>query len=274
MQHRKGTSQEITPKCTKELKNYFSDQEIDRINKLANRSASISFELSKYSEQGIKIITRADKEYPKIIKMKLGKSSPPLFYYIGDLSICNRGSIGFVGSRNIDDIDKHFTKQSVIKAVSKGYSIVSGGAKGIDSISVETALENDGYAIEYVADSLIHKATKKSVIQAIRNNKLVILSMSKPDAGFNTGLAMARNKLIYIQSEATIVVRSEYNKGGTWSGANEALKKGYSKVLCWNKDEYTGNKAIIKNGAVAINENWNGEIQLEEQSPEQLSLFN
>lgn len=256
------------------LKNHFSIHEIDRIIKLSNRSASISFELSKYAEQGIKIVTRADNEYPKMIKSRLGKNCPPLFYYIGDLSICNKKSIGFVGSRKIDEADIKFTKGIVLKVTKSGYAVVSGGAKGVDSISVETAIENNGYAIEYVADSLIRKAKMKNVIQAIRKNRLVILSLAKPDAGFNAGIAMGRNKFIYTQSEATLVVRSEYNKGGTWSGANESLKKDYCKVLCWDNNEYAGNKAIIKNGAIAINENWNCEIPLSDDTAEQLSLFN
>ena len=55
------------------IKQYFgySETDIDRIKRLLDRSGSLSFELEKLSSMGIKIITRADKGYPKALKAKL-----------------------------------------------------------------------------------------------------------------------------------------------------------------------------------------------------------
>ena len=58
---------------------------------------------------------------------------------------------------------------------------------------------------------------------------------------------MARNKLIYTLSDATIVVKSD-TKGGTWEGAKENIKKQW--VPLWvidNKEK--GNEEIVKMGA-------------------------
>src|SRR6185369_2265428 len=41
----------------------------------------------------------------------------------------------------------------------------------------------------------------------------------------NVGHAMQRNKLIYALSNAALVVSSDYDKGGTWTGAVEQLDK-------------------------------------------------
>lgn len=103
------------------------------------------------------------------------------------------------------------------------------------------------------------------------------MSMAKPDAGFNAGIAMQRNKYIYAQSEATIVVKSDYNKGGTWGGATEALKKEYCPVLCHDHRQYPGNMGLIKLGAVPIDSSWNGDIDnigsLMPDVGEQISFF-
>lgn len=256
-----------------DLKEHFSFSVVERIKELSTRSASIAFELTNYSSQGINIVTRADKEYPKMIKSKLKNLCPPLFYYAGDLSICNKKSVGFVGSRNVNDKDVDFTKDTALKVVENGYVVVSGGARGIDSVAVETALLNNGLAIEYLADSLVKKIRKKDVITAIRNNQLVLFSTAKPDASFSAGNAMGRNKFIYCQSKATVVVRSDLNKGGTWSGASEAIKKDYASVMCWNNAEYEGNIALIKNGATKIERNWNCTFPEIEKQAEQISLF-
>lgn len=84
--------------------------------------------------------------------------------------------------------------------------------------------------------------------------------MAKPDAGFNAGIAMQRNKYIYVQSEATVVVKSDYNKGGTWGGASEALKKDYCPVLCRDHRKYPGNSGLIRLGAVPIDDRWDGNV--------------
>lgn len=263
-----------------DLEKYFSKKEVERIVKLRGRSGSIPFEISKYAQSGIKIVTRSDPEYPKMIKRKLRKNSPPLFYYSGDLSICNKPSIGFVGSRNVDEDDIEFTQNTALKSIKSDYAIVSGGARGVDSISVETALKNNGTAIEYLCNDLIKKVRKKDVIIGIRNKQLLLLSLAKPDARFNAGMAMARNKFIYAQSEATVVVRSDYNKGGTWTGAKECLRHEYSKILCWDNSKYDGNQELINEGAFPINENWQLELPTAKTTKknnvpqaEQLSLF-
>lgn len=244
-----------------ELNKYFSSEEAERILRLVERSTSLFFEVNKLRESGVEIVTRADSRYPKILKRKLKKSCPPLFYYIGDLEICNKKAIGIVGSRNIDEDDEKFTRDLVKKINDNGYAIVSGGARGIDSVSVEASLKNNCYGIEYVADSLLKKIRKKDTIDAIRKGKLLILSASKPDAGFNVGMAMGRNKFIYAQSEATIAIKSDYKKGGTWTGAIDALKKGYCTVLCRYNPNSKGNIGLIDNGAIAIDENWNCEFE-------------
>lgn len=51
------------------------------------------------------------------------------------------------------------------------------------------------------------------------------ISPYDPSAGFNVGIAMQRNKLIYALADASLVVNSDLNKGGTWAGAVEQLDK-------------------------------------------------
>lgn len=247
---------------------------VNRIKKLVARSANITFQLNKYEKMGIKIITRADKDYPSKIKKQLKNLSPPIIYYCGDLNLLNKELVGFVGSRKIDASDKIIVEKLVKKATSKGYGIVSGGAKGIDEISSKIALENDGYVVEFLSDSMIKKIKDINIKKHVRNKKLLLCSVSSPEVGFNVGLAMMRNKYIYLSSNGTIVIKSDYKKGGTWSGAVENLKKNYSQIYCI-ENENIGNKELIKIGAIPINDDWNFELKekLIKKENNQLSLF-
>lgn len=230
----------------------FGTEEVNRIKRLIDRTASISFEIEKLNSKGINIITRSDSLYPKILKKKLNSKCPPLFYYCGNLELLNKNFIGFVGSRNINEVDIEFTQKIVDKCIKNGLGIVSGGAKGVDRTSTSWALKNGGYVVEYLSDSLIRRIKDSEVINAIRNDKMLILSQTIPSSGFDVGTAMQRNKYIYCTSDATIVVKSDYKKGGTWAGAKEALKENYSSVICWDNKNYQGNQELISLGAGKI----------------------
>lgn len=257
----------------------FDAKQTARFMRLLDRNASLTFELSQYQNMGIETITRADANYPKTLKKKLSNSCPPIFYFAGDLTLLERPTIGYVGSRNIGPEDLDFTIRTVRKTVSLGYGVVSGGAKGIDTIAGTEALLNDGYSVEYLSDSLLKKLKKSDAIRNIQQGKLLLMSVAKPDAGFNIGFAMMRNRYIYAQSVGTVIVRSDLQKGGTWTGANENLKNNWASALCWDHP-YPGNQALIKNGAIPISDDWDGYIPEQQQTKksteetfEQASLF-
>lgn len=255
-------------------------EQIARYNRLRDRSASISIEYTRLESMGIFITTRADPNYPALLKKKLSKNSPPLFYYCGDIGIANDECIGFVGSRNIEQCDAEFTKKIVEACLDNKFSIVSGGARGVDSTAAETIMQNNGVAIEYVADSLSRKIKDKDVLRRIRDERLLILSAAIPTAGFNVGMAMQRNKYIYSQSLGTVIIRSDYNKGGTWAGATENLRHKYSHTFCWNNNSYKGNMELIKLGAIPIDDDFNPndakkplKIEQHSENLQQMSFF-
>lgn len=235
----------------------FSSEDISRIKRLFARTASLTFEINRLNDKGIYIITRADKLYPKILKKKLKSKCPPLFYYAGNLDLLSNNIVGFVGSRNVSDEDVIFTKLAVDKYIQDGYTIVSGGAKGIDKTSSEYAISKNAKAIEFLSDSLYKRIKDINVIKAIKSGNMLVMSSTIPTAGFDVGVAMQRNKYIYCASQQTIVVKCDYKKGGTWAGAFEALKNEYSEVFCWCDNDYIGNKKLIELGANKIDNSFN-----------------
>ena len=85
-----------------------SVEQSERLTRLMDRSASLSFEISKYERMGISLLTRADAKYPQKLKQKLKNACPPLFYTAGDLTLLEKASIGYVGSRTVSDRDAEF----------------------------------------------------------------------------------------------------------------------------------------------------------------------
>ncbi|MCR4594228.1 MAG: DNA-processing protein DprA [Clostridiales bacterium] len=255
----------------------FGTEETKRYLSLLKRSSTITFELEKFSRMGIEIVTRSDKEYPNRLKAVLKNTCPPLFYSCGDYNVYNRSFIGFVGSRSTEKKDEDFTKTITNLFVEKGFGIVTGGANGVDQTASLEAINNGGLVIEYLSNGLLQKIKSREYIHAIRDGRLLLLSTSKPDAGFNAGIAMMRNKYIYAQSTGTIVVKSDYKKGGTWAGATENLKNKWCKEYCWADNKYPGNAELIKQGAIPIDSNWDGNLEIKTEvkieKGEQISLW-
>ncbi len=259
-----------------DMKMYFDygEEEADRLKKLFDRGGSLAFQLDKLSSMGIRIVTRADKEYPKQLKAKLKGKCPPLFYYAGNISLLEDKTVGFVGSRSVGEEDIAFTEKTVGKINQKGYGVVSGGAKGVDSAAAAASVLNGSFCVEYICDSLARRIRSSEVIAKIQNNQLLMLSIAVPSAGFNAGMAMQRNKYIYSQSVATVAVKSDYNKGGTWSGATDALKNKYCPVFCRSCRKYTGNTELIKLGAIPIDDDWDADVDnTSTEENTQLSFF-
>ena len=248
----------------------------ERISRLLDRSASLTFALNKLQNIGVFVVTRAEQSYPQRLKKILGASCPALFYYAGELSLLDTPAIGYAGSRSASDVDIQFTVGTVQKTVGQGFCVVSGGAKGIDAAAEETALKEGIGAVSFLSDSMLRKMKRPAILKALQDRNMLLLSAVNPDAGFQAGIAMMRNRYIYAHSAGTVVVRSDYNKGGTWFGAVENLKHHWSPTLCWNQPRYAGNQALIQQGAVPIDENWNGDINslsMSEDRTEQISLF-
>lgn len=247
-------------------------EECKRIEKLLARKKLLFTEIKKYEDMGIYIITRADAEYPAMLKLKLKQSCPPLFYCFGNSDILKKECAGFVGSRNIDYDDIRFTEMTVDKINSLGYSVVSGGARGTDSVAEMRSIENNNFVVEYIPDSLMKKTVAKNKFF----NYIIILSEAAPDAEFTTVSAMTRNRYIYAHSLGTVAVKSDYRKGGTWYGASDCIRHGISPVFCRNLN-IRGNEGLINLGAVPIDESWDGDIKKyilsESERNIQLSLF-
>jgi predicted Rossmann fold nucleotide-binding protein DprA/Smf involved in DNA uptake len=138
-------------------------------------------------------------------------------------------------------------------AVEHDLGVVSGGAKGVDRLAMQAALDAGGHAVGVLADSLTRTVRDAEIRRMIGDGRLCLCTPYKPTAGFSVPNAMGRNKLIYALSEATLVVAADLDKGGTWAGATEALKSSSAPVLVWTgQGAGPGNARLVELGAIPV----------------------
>ena len=217
----------------------------DRVKGLLGRGMAMGLALEKWNKSGIWLLTRSDKEYPVRLKKRLGTMSPPVIFGVGSKPLLDAGGLAVVGSRGIGEEDSQYTQTIGSQAASEGVNIVSGGARGVDETSMLSALEAGGTATGILADSLLKAALSGKWRRHLQQGNLVLISTYYPEAGFNAGNAMGRNKYIYCLSDHSLIVRSDKDKGGTWAGAIENLSKGWVPLFVRPSD-VDGNCALLQ----------------------------
>jgi predicted Rossmann fold nucleotide-binding protein DprA/Smf involved in DNA uptake len=223
----------------------------ERLFQLLDRGLLMSQAIDQWQSRGIWIVSRADATYPKRLKAKLKQQAPPILFGCGEPSLLEQGGLGIVGSRKVDDAISEFVENAARLASNSGYSVVSGGARGVDQIAMSTALDVEGTVVGALAENLNRAVVSSQYRNALRAHSLVLISAVDPSAGFNVGNAMARNKLIYALSDAGLVANADYEKGGTWAGAIEQINRLKCCPVYVRTTERTpnGNKALIERGA-------------------------
>jgi DNA processing protein len=222
-----------------------------RLEALLGRGFLLSQAVERWNARAIWVISRADGAYPKRIKTKLKEDAPPVLYGCGEIALLETGGLAVVGSRQVDDTLTDYTAQVGRLAAKSGRAVVSGGAKGIDRAAMRGGLEAGGTVVGVMADSLERAALSHENREALMDGQLVLISPYDPAAGFNVGHAMQRNKLIYALADAALVVTSDFQKGGTWTGAIEQLERlHYVPLFVRNgANAGKGNLALLLQGA-------------------------
>ena len=103
-----------------------------------------------------------------------------------------------------------------------------------------------------MSDSMERAAVARENLEPLMDKRLVLVSPYDPAAGFNVGNAMQRNKVIYALGDAGLVVTSDFEKGGTWTGAIEQLERfHFIPVFVRNgSNAGRGNPALIQHGGL------------------------
>ena len=234
-------------------------KEIEDLKKAKSELANNAFLAESLNNEGYELIPITSPEYSKTLKENLKAAhAPALLYVKGNKQIMQEKSIAIVGSRNATDKSLEFT-DNIAKLASKEYKVVvSGFAKGVDKQALDSAINYKGQSIIVLPQGIMTFGSGfKKYYKQIVDGDVLVLSTFFPKAPWKAELAMARNPIIYgLASE--IYVAESSDKGGTWSGVVDGLRKN-RKIFVRKPDstENNANNLLIQKGAIAVNFNGN-----------------
>jgi DNA processing protein len=230
-----------------------TEAEAERLSGLLARIEDLNVEIRRLGSQGIRVMTRLDMDYPQRYQQRLKESAPTVLFYAGEPALLGQPGIAVVGSRHLDQAGQVCAEFVGNACGLSGLVLYSGGAKGVDTLSMNAALEARGSVVGILADSLERAIRLTEIDGALRRGDLCLATPYSPNAGFSVGAAMGRNRLIYCLADYAVVVASDAEKGGTWAGATEALKAGWIPVFVLDHPAMPeGNRLLLQKGGLAF----------------------
>lgn len=202
----------------------------------------------------ISLLTNKSEKYPE--KLAQISDSPICLYYKGNIDLLNSKSIAIIGSRECSNYGKQMAVKFAYELAKLGFTIVSGGARGIDTFAHLGALAVGGRTIMVLGNSLeyIYPPENKDLEERILNNDGLLISEYMVGTKPSKYTFPERNRLISAISDGVLVVEAGIQSGALIT-VDFALDQGKNVFAIPGNitSKYSvGTNEIIKQGAKLI----------------------
>ena len=222
-------------------------------------------EIRAINLKNIRILKYTDKEYP--VPLRQIDDSPVILYTKGNFIEEDKYAIAIVGSRRMTDYGRKVAETIAFEIASRGLTVISGMARGIDTSSHKGALKAGGRSIAVLGCGIDRPYPPENVklLESLSDSGCVIseFPIGTPP---NKENFPRRNRLISGLSMGVLVVEATDNSGSLIT-AQYALEQGKEvfavpgNIISKNSE---GTNNLIKNGAKLVQKT---DDILEELSP-------
>ena len=168
--------------------------------------------------KGISILIELDEDYPK--RLKEVDQPPPVLYTQGKIAADDEWSVAIVGTRRVTAYGRQVAEDIAGRLARNGLTIISGLARGVDSIAHQAALNAGGRTIAVLGSGLdrIYPPENRHLAEQIMANGALISEFS-PNTPPEASNFPQRNRLISGLSLAVIVIEAEIKSGALITAA-------------------------------------------------------
>jgi DNA processing protein len=215
--------------------------------------ADLDGELKRIEQAGAHVLTQRDGAYPPMLKEI---ASPPLVLYVkGKLDEREKRCVGIVGSRNTTYYGREAAQRLAIQLTHCGLTVVSGGARGIDTAAHEGALKIKGRTVCVLGCGLdvVYPPENKKLFEQIAETGAVVSEFpfgTKPDKQ----TFPMRNRIVSGISLGLLVVEAGMTSGALIT-AQMALEQGRQVFAVPGRIDSPlskGTHRLIKEGAKLV----------------------
>lgn len=231
---------------------HLNDDAVKKLQASKEKLVGQAFLAEQLAHNQVHLLTILDEDYPRLLKASLKREqTPPLLFYAGDLCILERKAVAIIGSRNASEESLEFTRAAARYCAEQGANVISGNARGVDRAAYEGATSSQGCTTVVLPHGMrkLSGAQMRMLGPQIESGEVLLISQFHPDAQWVVSRAMERNKVVTGLAHIVIVAQSDV-QGGTWEGANGALKQHHPLYVRRPTDgtSLPGNQALIERG--------------------------
>lgn len=219
------------------------DEFIGKYNKLLFDKYLVEAEkeILENKKNGIEIISVLNDNYPQ--KLLMIKDPVLYLYYKGDVSLMDNTSVAIIGSRNVTKNDEELAVKIAKEVSSRGVTVVSGLALGIDINAHIGSYNEKGKTIVVLPAGLknIIPSSNEKIAFNILNNGGLLVSEYSLDIKPNKYTFVKRDRIQAALSDAIIVIKAD-EKSGTMNAVKVAQSSNkYVTQYVANKNKLISN---------------------------------
>lgn len=175
-------------------------------------STDLSGELRRVKEFGCQVVTQADEDYPELLRQIY---DPPIALYVkGSLTAQDKNSVALVGSRQTTSYGVETARKLGYQLAYVGVTVVSGGARGIDTAAHQGALAAKGRTIAVLGTgiNLVFPPENAELFERIAVGGAVITQFPFNRPADKQTFPI-RNRIVAGMTLGTVVVEANLNSG-------------------------------------------------------------
>ena len=217
------TPRELYENGIQKVSNFLREEQ--KVNLLKSKETwNISKEWEILQKRNIHVKGLLIEEYPK--KLRQISDSPPVLYCKGKTKILNKPSVAVIGARGCSNYGSLMAKELGRQLAAVGIVVVSGMARGVDSICQSACLEYGGESIGVLGSGVevCYPPEHKALYEELQV-KGALVSENLPFTKPSPGLFPLRNRIISGLADIIVVVEAR-EKSGTLITVDMALEQG------------------------------------------------
>ena len=214
------------------------------------KSVDLAGELKRIKDYDCHVVTWQDPEYPPLLKQIY---DPPILLYVkGTLSPRDKNSVAIVGSRMTTHYGIGVARKLAYQLAYVGVTVVSGGARGIDTAAHQGALNAQGRTLAVLGAgiNIVFPSENAALFQKISENGAIVTQFPFNRAADKQTFPI-RNRIVAGMTLGTVVVEANLTSGAliTANFANEAGRQVFAVPGSIDSPRSKGCHELIKKGA-------------------------
>jgi len=188
------------------------------------KSVDLSSELKRIQEYGCHILTQTDDEYPDLLRQIY---DPPVVLYVGGrLTARDKNAVAMVGSRLTTHYGLETARKLAYQLAYVGVTVVSGGARGIDTAAHQGALSAKGRTVAVLGNgiNIVFPPENAELFERIAAHGAVLTQFPFNRKADKQSFPI-RNRIVAGMSLGTVVVEANLASGALIT-ANFAVEYG------------------------------------------------